>query len=77
MHEERHRWVKVREHVYICRKCGCGRVNTQTSRGEWFTTFHRPDGRSVVDSHVPLCQPGPRTAAALRKYEAAIAIALA
>jgi len=70
---KKHRWVKLREHVYLCRECGTGRVNAQTRGGEWFTTFHRPDGSSIVDSHVPPCEPGPRTPAVLRKYESAIA----
>lgn len=72
---QRHSWVKPSEHVYICRLCGTGRVNAQTIRGEWFTTFHRPDGSRVVSPRVPSCEPGPRTAAYLKKYEAAIAIA--
>jgi len=68
----RHRWVKVRIHVYVCRQCGCGRVNAQRKNGEWFTTFHRPDGTSEVLMHVPSCEPGPKTAAYLKRYELAI-----
>lgn len=70
----RHSWVKVRIHVYICRWCGTGRVNAQTRSGDWFTTFHRPDGSSIVDSYVPPCEAGPRTAAALAKYRSAIEV---
>lgn len=58
----RHSWAKLREHAYICRKCGMGRVNAQRPDGQWFTTFHKPDGRSVVAIHVPPCEKGPRTA---------------
>lgn len=65
---ERHRWVKLRLHVYICRKCGCGKVNAQDARGGWFATFHLPDGRSIAPSHVPPCEVGPRTPAYLAKY---------
>ncbi len=67
----RHRWVKVRLHVYICRQCGCGRVNARNHRGEWFTMFHRPDGTSTIDVHVPACAAGPRTGAYLRHHERA------
>lgn len=64
----RHRWLKLRLHVYICKQCGCGRVNAQTARGEWFTTFHLPTGRSVRPAHTPACEPGPFTARYLAKY---------
>lgn len=72
MPSKRHKWVKVRIHVYVCRDCGTGRVNAQDARG-WFTTFHRPDGRAIVDTHVPACEPGPRTPRVLAKYASAIA----
>jgi hypothetical protein len=70
----RHRWVKLREHTYICRKCGTGRENAQDEYGNWFATFHRPDGRSVRLSHVPPCEPGPRTADYLAKHAEALAV---
>ncbi len=73
---KRHKWVKVRLHVYICRQCGMGSVNDQDSRGGWFTTYHRPDGtRGTIERHVPPCEVGPFTAAYLKKYESAIACA--
>lgn len=71
----RHKWVKVKVHVYICRQCGSGRVNAQRGNGDWFTTFHLPDGSSIVALHVPACQPGRWTAAYLRKHESALACA--
>lgn len=71
----RHRWVKLRLHVYVCRVCGCGRVNGEDRFGGWFTTFHLPDGTSRIDIHVPPCEEGARTSAVLMKYEAAIAAA--
>ncbi len=71
----RHKWSKICVHKYICKKCGCGRVNAQDLRGNWFATFHTPDGKSNVSAHVPPCAIGPRTAAYLAKYEAAIALA--
>lgn len=64
----RHRWVKLRLHVYICRKCGCGKVNAQGPGGDWFATYHRPDGTSVVTSRVPPCATGPRSSAYLAKH---------
>jgi hypothetical protein len=72
---KRHRWVKLRLHVYVCRVCGCGRVNAEDRFGGWFTTFHLPDGTSRVDVHVPGCEVGERTAAVLKKHESAIACA--
>lgn len=72
----RHKWVKVRLHVYICRQCGCGSVNAQGAKGEWFTTYHKPDGSSEVARHVPACEPGAFTAAYLKRYESAIACAV-
>lgn len=71
----RHSWVKLREHVYLCRTCGMGRVNAQRRSGEWFTTFHKPDGRSVVAIHVPPCAPGRTTTKRLEHYRAQIAAA--
>jgi hypothetical protein len=70
-----HAWVKLRIHVYICRKCGCGRVNWQNKNGEWVTTFHTSSGHSISSTRRPPCEVGSRTAPALRKYEAAIAAA--
>lgn len=71
----RHRWVKVRPHVYICRQCGCGKVNA-LGRDGWRTTFHRPDGTAVVATHVPACATGPRTGAYLTHHASAIACAV-
>lgn len=68
MSAKRHRWVKVRIHVYICRDCGMGRVNSEREPGWWVTTFHRPDGTSRRATHVPACEPGPLTADYLEKY---------
>ncbi|MGE0464472.1 MAG: hypothetical protein AB7Q16_24150 [Vicinamibacterales bacterium] len=65
--DRRHRWHKLRDHVYICQTCGTGKVNAQDAGGQWFTTWHTPDGRSVVSRHAPRCERGPRTA----KYLAA------
>jgi len=73
---KRHKWVKVRLHVYICRQCGCGSVNAQGAKGEWFTTYHKPDGTSAIERHVPSCEVGAFTAAYLRKYESAIVCAV-
>lgn len=68
---QRHSWVKLREHTYICRVCGCGRVNAQKSGG-WETTFHLPDGTSRVLSKRPACAVGPHTDEYLGKYWPAI-----
>lgn len=76
----RHKWVRLREHVYICRQCGCGKVNVQhetpshSGRAVWETTYHTPDGRSQVLARTPECAVGPRTAAYLDKHAVAIAL---
>lgn len=71
MSGNRHKWVKLREHTYICRVCGCGRVNALVSGG-WQSTFHLPDGSSKVLRKRPACEVGPRTDAYLGKYWQAI-----
>lgn len=72
---DRHSWVKLRLHVYICRKCGLGKVNGQRANGDWFVTWHEPSGWSHTVKATPACAVGPLTPAYLKKYEAAIAAA--
>jgi hypothetical protein len=72
--DPRHRWVKLRVHVYICRKCGTGKVNAPDAQGNWFATFHRPDGTSLRSAHVPVCEVGPYTERYLAKHADAIAV---
>ncbi len=55
----------------MCRACGTGRENSRTAAG-WQTTYHLPDGSSRVLLKRPLCVPGPRTPAVLRKYADAL-----
>ncbi len=69
----RHRWCRVRVHVYICTVCGCGRVNAQ-DKGRWVTTFHAPDGHTINGGPTPACRAGRHSAAYLAKYESAIAV---
>ena len=68
----RHAWVKLRLHVYVCRKCGTGKVNSE-SGGVWLSTFHGPRGETVTGPHVPPCEPGPLTQKYLTKYAAEVA----
>lgn len=63
----RHKWVHLREHVYICRKCGTGRVNVELGENTWAAHWFRPDGSETVGL-TPPCEIGPRTAAYLEKY---------
>lgn len=72
---DRHSWVKLRVHVYICRKCGAGKVNAQRASGQWFVTWHLRTGESHDVPATPPCQVGPYTEKFLKKYEAAIACA--
>jgi hypothetical protein len=72
----RHQWVKVKQHVYICRACGTGRVNSQQSNGEWWiTTWWLPDGTRSSALHVPPCEKGLKTAERLQRHASAIACA--
>ena len=72
---QRHKWVRLREHVYICRTCGCGKVNTLTGTPSfWETTYHTPDGQSRVLSHTPACALGPKSEAYLAKHALDIAL---
>jgi len=64
----RHRWVKLRIHVYICRTCGCGRVNDQDMSGRWFVTWHLPNGKAIATAKTPECATGEKTQAYLAKY---------
>lgn len=68
----RHKWIKLRTHVYICRVCGTGKVNSQDGGG-WQTTYHTPDGYSRVLTKTPRCAPDIFTAQYLAKYAAEIA----
>ena len=70
----RHKWVKLRLHVYICRTCGTGKVNTPHAGG-WRAHWHTPDGRELVGTLTPDCALGPKTDAYLAKYADAIAAA--
>ena len=71
---KRHRWVKLRTHVYICRACGTGKVNEQDRNGLWHATWHTPDGRSTVSPFTPPCEPGPKTARWLEHYRSALIV---
>lgn len=68
----RHSWVKLRLHVYMCKKCGTAYENKQDRTGGWFRTYYLPDRSQKNLSHVPPCEPGPMTAKALEKYRSAI-----
>lgn len=68
----RHKWLKLRVHVYICRTCGTGKVNQQVGN-DWETTYHMPDGTSEVRRYVPPCEVGPKTERYLAKYATELA----
>jgi hypothetical protein len=75
---ERHSWVKLRIHVYICVKCGAGRENKQDRIGGWYTTWFLPTGERRNTFERPPCVRGPLTDRYLGKYadhiEAAVAV---
>lgn len=70
----RHRWVKLRIHVYICQKCGCGKVNSLEGK-EWRVTFYLPNGREHIATRTPPCEIGPLTTRYLGHYAEEIAAA--
>lgn len=72
---ERHSWIKIREHVRICQKCGCGKVNREVNPSYWETLYHLPTGVSKVLKATPPCEVGPRTVAYLKKHWSAIVCA--
>lgn len=75
MPRERHSWVKLRLHVYMCRKCGTGYENKQDRTGGWFRVFYLPDKSIHRSPHVPVCEPGPTTLKRLEHYRSALACA--
>lgn len=68
----RHRWLKLRLHVYLCKKCGCGKENVQKGDNYYETMYHLPTGESKFMKSTPACEVGPRTALYLAKYQAQI-----
>lgn len=70
---KRHRWLKLRTHVYLCTSCGCGRENFHDADAGWMVRWHRSDGETAYGSPTPPCEPGPRGALALDKYAARVA----
>jgi hypothetical protein len=69
----KHGWVKLRLHHYICRKCGCGKVNFQDDDRQWRQRYHLPTGATTVLRHTPVCEVGPKSQAYLDRYSVAIA----
>lgn len=57
-----HAWVKVKDHNYICRKCGMRKVNVNTGRDGWIAEWHAPDGSVARLRLAPPCAVGPETA---------------
>lgn len=57
---ERHKWLKIRAHWYVCLKCGCLKENEQRPEGGFRRTWwHRPaDGARVLMTATPYCARG-------------------
>lgn len=73
----RHRWTKLRTHVYVCRVCGTGRVNAWSEVFDaWVVTWHKSDGTTQVKGRTPPCAVGVRTKAVLAKHGPAILAAV-
>jgi rubredoxin len=56
--QPRHSWVRIREHNYMCKKCGMGKINIQVGDKEWEQNYLFPDGTEGRRSRVPPCAPG-------------------
>jgi hypothetical protein len=65
---QRHRWVHPRDHLYLCLRCGTGKVNAQDAEGRWGVTWHRPDGTPQHGGPTPECAVGANTKRYLAKY---------
>lgn len=68
----RHSWVKLRLHVYLCRRCGTAYENRQLTTGDWRRMYFLSPGENKYLDRVPICATGKRTDAALRKYADAL-----
>jgi hypothetical protein len=62
----RHRWVRLWEHTYICRQCGCGKLNKEKGPNRWETEYSMADGTVAVRSLTPPCEVGELTPLRLR-----------
>lgn len=59
---KRHRWLKLKEHWYVCLDCGTLKENRKQG-GEWVQWFTRPyEGKPFASRFVPPCEVGPLTA---------------
>lgn len=73
---ERHRWVKLKEHKYLCSKCGTGKTNEELGPSYWQQRYALPNGKEIVSRHVPPCEPGPETDKRIEQFRARIEDAL-
>jgi predicted molibdopterin-dependent oxidoreductase YjgC len=70
--QERHRWVRLREHCYMCMKCGTGYRNEHQTRGDWIRRWFPADGGYIIAAHTPPCSRGRFTVDRLDKYALAL-----
>jgi hypothetical protein len=73
---KRHRWVKVRIHVYCCRECGLVRENTEPTPGRWSVLWYLPSGGQTYDMQTPPCEPGPMTVRRLERLRNTTAVSV-
>jgi hypothetical protein len=58
----RHSWARLKEHNYLCRKCGMVKVHVyDETLMTWTALWHLPDGTQDVRSRVAPCAPGEKT----------------
>lgn len=66
----RHSWARLKEHEYLCRRCGTTRVHVYDDGGGWTALWGRPDGTQDVGARTPPCEPGVKTDGRLAVWRA-------
>jgi hypothetical protein len=69
---KRHKWIKLKVHVYLCRVCGL--VKEHREDEGWRTKYHLPDGTAHYFDSTPPCVNGEKTDERLKKYEIEIRV---
>lgn len=68
---KRHKWIKLRIHVYLCRTCG---TKKETDPESFFTRYTTPDGHTRREKFTPPCVFGPKTEEYLAAHADEIAV---
>lgn len=66
--KQRHQWVKLEIHEYVCAKCGIRKTNVERGPSDFVQSYHFPNGTKRVEHLTPPCEPGPLTEERLAEY---------